>query len=177
MRFLSDSPHTTEALAGRLSQLLLPGDFLSLHGELGAGKTKFASGVARGLGVDPSQPITSPTYTLLNIYQGRIPLYHFDLYRLSGDDDFVALGFSEYFYGNGICLVEWAERLNDELPLSRLEIRLRFVDDESRDIELISTSSRYDRLLNCFMNRIIKACDCKFLLTIRRFLGNNLSFT
>src|SRR6185369_2362672 len=150
MRVLSDSPESTEALAGKLSQLLLPGDFISLHGDLGAGKTKFASGIAKGLGVDPSIPITSPTYTLLNIYQGRIPLYHFDLYRLSGDDDVVALGFPEYFYGNGICLVEWPERLHDELPQSRLEIRLNHVDDDSRDIELISTSSRYDRLLELF---------------------------
>jgi len=147
MRVLSDSPDSTEALAGKLSQLLLPGDFISLHGDLGAGKTKFASGIAKGLGVDPSIPVTSPTYTLLNIYQGRMPLYHFDLYRLSGDDDVVALGFSEYFYGNGTCLVEWAERLNDELPQSRLEIHLRYVDDNSRDIELIATSSRYNQLL------------------------------
>jgi tRNA threonylcarbamoyladenosine biosynthesis protein TsaE len=153
MRVLSDSPDATEALAGQLSQLLLPGDFISLHGELGAGKTKFASGVAKGLGVAPSIPVTSPTYTLLNIYQGRIPLYHFDLYRLSGDNDVVDLGFSEYFYGNGICLVEWAERLHDELPQSRLEIHLRYLDDESRDIELISTSPRYDRLLELLFNR------------------------
>jgi len=153
MRFFSDSPGSTEALAGRLSQLLLPGDFISLRGELGAGKTKFASGVAKGLGVDPSTPITSPTYTLLNIYQGRIPLYHFDLYRLSGDNDVVDLGFSEYFYGNGICLVEWAERLHDELPQSRLEIRLSHLDADTRDIELISTSSRYDRLLELLFNK------------------------
>jgi tRNA threonylcarbamoyladenosine biosynthesis protein TsaE len=147
MRILSDSPDATEALAGRVAQLLMPGDFISLRGELGAGKTKFASGVAKGLGVDPSIPITSPTYTLLNIYQGRIPLYHFDLYRLGGDDDVFFLGFPEYFYGNGISLVEWSERLNDELPHDRLEISLSFVDDVSRDIELISTSPRYDRLL------------------------------
>jgi tRNA threonylcarbamoyladenosine biosynthesis protein TsaE len=153
MRVLSDSPDSTEALADKLSQLLQPGDFISLFGELGAGKTKFASGVAKGLGVDPSKPITSPTYTLLNIYEGRIPLYHFDLYRLSGDDDVVALGFPEYFYGNGISVVEWAERLHDELPQSRLEIRLRYLDDESRDIELISTSPRYDRLLELLFNR------------------------
>ena len=156
MRVLSDSPDSTEALANKLSQLLLPGDFISLFGELGAGKTRFASGVAKGLGVDPSKPITSPTYTLLNIYQGRIPLYHFDLYRLSGDDDIADLGFSEYFYGNGICLVEWAERLNDELPQSRLEIRLSYVDDDSRDIELISTSSRFNRLLELFFAEVNK---------------------
>ena len=147
MRILSDSPDATESLAGRVAQLLMPGDFVSLRGELGAGKTKFASGVAKGLGVDPSIPITSPTYTLLNIYQGRIPLYHFDLYRLCGDDDVFFLGFSEYFYGNGISLVEWSERLNDELPQDRLEIFLSYVDDVSREIELISTSPRYERLL------------------------------
>jgi len=147
MRILSYSPDATEALAGRVAQLLMPGDFISLRGELGAGKTKFASGVAKGLGVDPSTPITSPTYALLNIYQGRIPLYHFDLYRLSGGDDAFSLGFCEYFYGNGISLVEWAERLNDELPQDRLEISLSYVDDVSRDIELISTSPRYDRLI------------------------------
>lgn len=150
MRLLSDSPDSTEALACRLSQLLRPGDFISLHGELGAGKTKFAGGVARGLGVDPSHPVTSPTYTILNIYQGRIPLYHFDLYRLSGDDDVVDLGFSEYFYGNGICLVEWAERLQEELPKSRLAIWLRYIDDDRREIELTSTSPRFDRLLELF---------------------------
>ena len=153
MRVLSDSPDSTEALAGKLSQLLQPGDFISLHGELGTGKTKFASGIAKGLGVDPSKPITSPTYTLLNIYEGRIPLYHFDLYRLSGDDDVAALGFSEYFYGNGISLVEWAERLHDELPQSRLDIYLRYVDDGSRDIELISTSPRFDRILELLFSR------------------------
>ncbi len=147
MRIRSDSPEATETLAGRLAQLLQPGDFISLHGELGAGKTRFARGVARGLGIDPSIPITSPTYTFLNIYEGRIPLYHFDLYRLSGDDDVIALGFSEYFHGNGICLVEWSERIDSELPQSRLEICFTYVDDESRDIDLISTSPRHDRLL------------------------------
>lgn len=147
MRIMSDSPDATERLAERVAQLLQPGDFVSLLGELGAGKTRFAGGIAKGLGVDQSIPVTSPTYTLLNIYQGRIPLYHFDLYRLSGDDDIVDLGFSEYFSGNGICLVEWPERLNRELPSSRLEIRLHYLDDRCRDIELISTSSRHDRLL------------------------------
>lgn len=147
MQILSDSPDATEEFAGRVAQLLMPGDFISLRGELGAGKTRFACGVARGLGVDPSIPITSPTYTLLNIYQGRIPLYHFDLYRLSGDDDVFSLGFPEYFYGTGISLVEWSERLQDELPQERLEISLSYVDDDSRNIDVISTSPRYDRLL------------------------------
>lgn len=147
MRIISASPAATEAFAVRVGQLLLPGDFISLRGELGAGKTRFASGIARGLGVDPAIFVTSPTYTLLNIYQGRMPLYHFDLYRLSGDDDVVELGLSEYFSGNGVCLVEWSERLDDELPQSRLEVILSYLDESSRSIELISTSPGYARLI------------------------------
>jgi len=147
MQILSDSPAATESLAGKVGQLLLPGDFISLCGELGAGKTRFASGIARGLGVDPAIHVTSPTYTLLNIYQGRLPLYHFDLYRLSGDDEVADLGFAEYFSGDGVCLVEWSERLKDELPPGRLEIYLSYVDENSRKIELLSTSPRYARLI------------------------------
>lgn len=147
MLIISDSPAATEAFACRVGQLLSPGDFISLRGELGAGKTRFASGIARGLGVDPAIPVTSPTYTLLNIYEGRLPLYHFDLYRLRGDDEVIDLGFSEYFYGSGVCLVEWSERLIEELPQGRLEIFLSYLDESSRSIELISTSPRYARLL------------------------------
>lgn len=147
MRIISASPAATEAFAARVGQLLLPGDFVSLRGELGAGKTRFAGGIARGLGVDPAIFVTSPTYTLLNIYQGRMPLYHFDLYRLSGDDEVYDLGFAEYFSANGVCLVEWSERLKNELPQVRLEVILSYVDENRRSIELISTSPRHARLL------------------------------
>ncbi len=147
MRIVSDSPEGTECFASRLAQYLQPGDFLALHGELGAGKTRFAAGIAKGLGVDPSLPVTSPTYTLLNIYQGRVPFYHFDLYRLSGDDDVVDLGFREYFHGNGVCLVEWPERLTEELPSERLNVVLSYVDEQKRRIELSATSSRFQHLL------------------------------
>ncbi len=147
MKIVSESPEVTEKLAFSLAQLLLPGDFIALYGELGAGKTKFASGVAKGLGVDPSIPVTSPTYTLLNIYDGRIPLYHFDLYRLSGADDAVDLGFPEYFHGSGVCLVEWPERMEEELPPDRLEIFLNYLDEGSREIELVSASPRYEKLI------------------------------
>jgi len=147
MRIISQSPEATEQFGFSLGQLLLPGDFVSLHGDLGAGKTKFAGGIARGLGVDPIIPVTSPTYTILNIYQGRIPLYHFDLYRLKGDDDVVDLGFTEYFSGNGVSLVEWAERMKEELPSCRLEIFLSYRDETVREIELVSVSPRYEKLL------------------------------
>ena len=152
MRIISASPAATEAFAARVGQLLLPGDFVSLCGELGAGKTKFAGGIARGLGVDPAILVTSPTYTLLNIYQGRMPLYHFDLYRLSGVDEVIDLGFAEYFSANGVCLVEWSERLKDELPQVRLEVILSYVDENSRSIELISTLPRHARVLELLLS-------------------------
>lgn len=148
MRVVSSSPEATEAFAAVLAGFLTAGDFVSLHGELGAGKTKFAGGIARGLGVDTSIPVTSPTYTLLNIYQGEVPLYHFDLYRLAGDDDAVMLGFHEYFSGDGVCLVEWAERLNEELPGERLDVTLTHVNENSRQIELLSSSPRYQKLIS-----------------------------
>jgi tRNA threonylcarbamoyladenosine biosynthesis protein TsaE len=84
-----------------------------LQGNLGAGKTVIARGIARGLGVDPQTPITSPTFTLMNHYLARLDLYHFDLYRLSGPEDLMDIGFDEYAYGNGVALVEWPEKLEN----------------------------------------------------------------
>lgn len=147
MRFFSESPAATETFGFSLARLLLPGDFIALHGDLGSGKTKFASGIAKGLGVDRAVPVTSPTYTLLNIYQGRIPLYHFDLYRLQGDDDVVDLGFTEYFSGGGVSVVEWPERLIEELPPARLEIFLSYVAENARAVELVPFSPRFEKLI------------------------------
>jgi len=147
MRIISESPEATEELGVSLARHLLPGDFIALHGELGAGKTRFAGGIAKGLGVDPAVPVTSPTYTLLNLYQGRIPLYHFDLYRLQGDAEVVELGFTDYFAGEGVSLVEWPERLQEELPSARLEIFMKYIDENVREIELVPVASRYEKLI------------------------------
>lgn len=146
--FLTTSPVHTLSLGRAIAELLEPGDFVSLQGELGAGKTTLAQGLARGLGVAAETPVTSPTYTLLNIYPTRIPLYHFDLYRLGGDDDALAAGFDEYFSGNGICLVEWPERLTSLLPESRLEILLEYQGDDARRIELRPFGKRFLQFVN-----------------------------
>lgn len=143
----TDSPAATGAWGERLGRLLAPGDFVALRGELGAGKTRFAQGVARGLGVDPAQPVTSPTFTLLNIYPGRIPLYHFDLYRLAGDDDVAELGFGDYFHGDGVCLVEWAERLVTELPATYLAITFTHAGDERRTLTFAPCGKRFAEIL------------------------------
>jgi tRNA threonylcarbamoyladenosine biosynthesis protein TsaE len=150
----TNCPEETVALGISLARLLAPGDFIALTGDLGAGKTQFARGVASGLHVDPSIPITSPTYTLLNIYQGRLPLYHFDLYRLQGAQDVVDLGFDEYFYGEGVCLVEWAERLAGEIPREHLTICFSHSGDDTRILEFIPSGQRAEDILrNLFTDK------------------------
>jgi tRNA threonylcarbamoyladenosine biosynthesis protein TsaE len=104
-----------------------------LQGDLGAGKTVFARGIARGLGVDPQIPITSPTFTLMNHYHGRLDLYHFDLYRLSDPDELIELGFDDYAYGSGVSLVEWPEKL-DNFETPGLWVDLQRIDAERREI-------------------------------------------
>lgn len=128
------SSKETIELGERLGRVLAPGDFIALVGELGAGKTQFAKGIALGLAVDPDTPVTSPTYTILNIYQGRLPLYHFDLYRLDGPEDVENLGFDEYFSGDGVCVLEWAERLGGDLPADVLTVSLDHAGTESRRV-------------------------------------------
>jgi len=137
----------TVALGARLGRLLVPGDFIALVGELGAGKTQFAKGIALGLEVDSGTPVTSPTYTILNIYQGRLPLYHFDLYRLNGPEEVEELGFEEYFSGAGVSVVEWAERLGDDVPAQVLTVSLSHAGAEGRTIRFEGAGPRADAIM------------------------------
>jgi tRNA threonylcarbamoyladenosine biosynthesis protein TsaE len=141
------SPAETTGLGTRLASHLAPGDFIALTGDLGAGKTQFAKGVASGLLVDPSLCVTSPTFTLLNVYSGRIPLYHFDFYRLHGQQDAIDLGFEEYFYGDGVCLIEWGERLGDEMPQEHLLIRFTITEEEQRLLTFIPCGERAEEIV------------------------------
>lgn len=146
--FVTSCVDETVALGRELGKRLVPGDFIALIGDLGSGKTHFVQGVAAGDGTPSEICVTSPSYTLLNEYPGRVPLYHFDLYRLHGDSDIQELGFEEYFYGEGACLVEWAERLNQELPRENLKIVFSQLDDTSRKIDFFCHGSRYEELLD-----------------------------
>jgi len=144
---VSNSVEETVALGRELGKRLMPGDFIALIGDLGSGKTHFVQGVAEGDDVPAEVCVTSPSYTLLNEYSGRVPLYHFDLYRLHGDGDIQELGFEEYFYGDGVCLVEWAERLDQELPEENLKIIFSQLDETSRKIDFLCNGSRYELLV------------------------------
>lgn len=119
----TSSERATRRVAARLAESLSAGATVALIGDLGAGKTCFVRGLARALGVPADVPITSPTFTVLNTYdQGRLPLYHFDLYRLADLDELEAIGYRDYLGGDGVAVLEWADRIPDALPASHIEI-------------------------------------------------------
>ena len=114
MQFITNSPTETEALGAALAKVLQPGAIVAYRGDLGAGKTAFTRGLARGLGY--AEPVTSPTYTIVNEYLGgRLPLFHFDMYRLSSSDDLWDIGWEDYLERGGICAVEWSENVDDAM--------------------------------------------------------------
>ena len=130
--YLSDTPSRTEDIAETYAKTLRPGDVVLLKGEMGAGKTVFAKGVARGLGV--TDEVTSPTYAYMNDYGGK--LYHYDCYRLSSGEDAESLGLTDYFYGKGVCLIEWSENISDVLPENAKTVEIVKISDTERKIFL-----------------------------------------
>ena len=132
----TNSAAETRALGEELSSSLRPGDVVVLEGELGAGKSELARGIARGLGV--RETVTSPSFTILNVYEsGRYPLYHFDWYRLESADELYELGMDEYLGGDGIAVVEWAERCPEAVPENTIRITLDVTWEESRRIQIL----------------------------------------
>lgn len=119
------SPTATAAFGRRLGETARPGDIITLGGSLGAGKTTLTQAIGQGLGVPASCYITSPTFSLLHEYPGRLPLYHLDLYRLGDEEELAELGVEEYLYGGGLAVIEWPDRLGTLLPAERLHIELR----------------------------------------------------
>ncbi|UCD66280.1 MAG: tRNA (adenosine(37)-N6)-threonylcarbamoyltransferase complex ATPase subunit type 1 TsaE [Deltaproteobacteria bacterium] len=137
----------TETFGKVLGKVAEPGDVITLEGPLGAGKTALTQAIARGLGVDPHIYVTSPTFSLLHEYQGRIPLYHMDLYRLSGVDEIESLGFAEYFYSNGLTVIEWPERLENLMPTERLHIELAISGEAARTANLTAHGDLWQKKL------------------------------
>jgi len=148
--FVSHSPDQTRRLGVRLGELLKPGDLVLLAGDLGAGKTTFAQGIARGWG--SLDPVTSPTFVLVNEYRraDEAHLYHFDAFRLDKPAEAVALGLTEILEEGGPLLVEWPERVLPVLPENGLWVRLRWVDDSRRALQLDARGSRSEALLRQF---------------------------
>ena len=145
---------TTVALGKSLGPLLFPGSVVALIGPLGAGKTTFTRAVAEGLGVKNLAAVNSPTFTLIHEYPARLPIYHFDAYRLATAEQFEGLGIQEYFGGEGVCLVEWADKFLELLPEERLEIRIERVSEIERKWVLIGIGERHEELVE---NWIVRA--------------------
>jgi len=131
---ISHSMEETLDLAAELGRNAAPGSVFALIGELGAGKTIVAKGIARGMGI--TDEITSPTFTLMEIYEGAVPLYHFDLYRINSPDELDQLFFEEYWEGDGISVIEWADRALDRLPASRITVTIGYMNETSRSITI-----------------------------------------
>lgn len=130
------SPAETLALGRRLAERLAPGTVVALYGDLGAGKTHLAKGLCAGLGVAP-EAVTSPTFTLVQEYDGRLPVFHFDAYRLDDPAAFYDLGYEEYFFGDGVSVVEWPERVEALIPADALRLRLTHAGETQRRIEAV----------------------------------------
>lgn len=150
-------PDDTAAIGATLGQLVAAGDVLLLRGNLGAGKTRLTQGLARGLGI--AQDVTSPTFILVNEYRsGRLPLYHIDLYRIAGDVEADALGLDEYFFGEGVTVVEWPDRAPGALPDEYLAIELVPVagDEQARHVTVTAAGARATDLLQALREAVAR---------------------
>ncbi|MBF8264322.1 MAG: tRNA threonylcarbamoyladenosine biosynthesis protein TsaE [Dehalococcoidia bacterium] len=157
MLFISRSPQATQAIGSKLGEIIKPGDVILIIGELGAGKTCFVQGLARGLGVEEN--ISSPSFVLLRQYNGRLPLYHVDLYRLEKLPEIADLGLDDYFYSEGVSVIEWANRALELLPAEHLLIELKIVSARQRRIALTPEGVRYTELVTHLKDMNISGFD------------------
>lgn len=140
----------TEKAGQRLGELFLPGDIICLVGELGAGKTCLTRGIARGLRV--KECVISPSFVILNIYRGRLPLYHFDFYRLSSSEEIDYLDYGEFFFNQGVTVIEWAEKILPRL-VQFLEIKIYFIGERERKLEFLPRGKRYEDIATAFARK------------------------
>lgn len=134
MTFVTHSAEETIQLGKKIGSMLQPGAIIAMEGNLAVGKTTITKGIAESLGIE--EAITSPTFTLISEYEGKMPLYHMDVYRLDSCEDFINLGVEDLMYGNGVSIIEWSERVREELPKSTITLRLEIRGDGGRDITL-----------------------------------------
>lgn len=134
MKFITSSPEETVALGKKIGGMLKNGDVIAMQGTLAAGKTTITKGIAAALGIEDT--ITSPTFCLISEYQGKMPLYHMDVYRLNGAEDFAELGTDDMIYGNGVSIIEWSEKIITELPRKTILLKITPQEDGTRLIEI-----------------------------------------
>lgn len=134
-QFKSSSVEETIQIGSEFGRELKPGDVVCLNGDLGSGKTHFVKGVASYFGIEP-EAVSSPTYTLIHEYPGSVPIYHFDCYRLKNEQEALEIGAEEYFYGEGICLVEWPEKIDSLIPEEAIWIKISHLSDSERTISI-----------------------------------------
>lgn len=146
--FISHSEAQTRRLGARLAAFLNPGDVIALIGDLGSGKTRWVQGLCKGLGV--TDPVISPTFTLVNEYQGLYPVYHIDLYRLDDAAETATFGLEDYLYGSGITVIEWADRIKTLLPDEFLAVELHHLEETKRRVVLRPHGQRFMTLLEAF---------------------------
>ena len=145
LKLISHSPEQTQRLGVRIGELALPGDILLLVGALGTGKTCLTQGITWGLGIE--EYAFSPSFVIVREHYGRLPLYHIDLYRLDHIEEIAELGLDDYLYGNGICVVEWAEKGLSILPVEHLLIQISYLSDTERSFQLKASGKRYLEIL------------------------------
>lgn len=146
-KYISKAPEETVEYGERLSKLIKKGDIICFFGDLGAGKTTMIKGIARGLNVKRAR-VNSPTFVLMNVYEGRLPIYHFDLYRLKGNENIASTGYDEFLYDEGVALVEWADHFGDLMPDEYLKVELKHRDLHRRQINLGAKGSRYQNIVD-----------------------------
>ena len=147
MIFKTAGMEETMRFGKKLGMLLSPGDVVALVGELGAGKTTLVKGIVQGLGVTDRRAVKSPTFSLVHTYEGRMPVYHFDAYRLEDTQEMLDIGSDEMISGDGVAIVEWADKVSGCLPKEYLQITLTAVSAHERKIELRSYGYRYDEII------------------------------
>jgi len=138
MEYITTSAEETETVGRALAGTLTAGTLLALRGDLGAGKTAFVRGLAAGLGCEGR--VTSPTFTIVNEYEGKLPLFHFDLYRLEGEDELYDIGFDEYLARGGVCAVEWSERAPEAMAAAQVQVTISRLDVSTRRITVEETA-------------------------------------
>ena len=149
----SQAPRETEQIGSLLGSMLAEGDIIALCGELGTGKTTFVRGIARGMGLEEAE-VASPSFTLVNEYEGPLRLFHIDLYRLEDEKDLIGIDYEEYLKGDGVVVIEWANRIPQAVPHDALWITLRYLGAECREIMLQAQGDRYKVMIEELQRKV-----------------------